>query len=370
MARIRTVKPEFWRNMKLSSVSLEAHLLAVGLLNAADDEGYFNANPMLVKADVFPLRDLSVSIHGVLSELSRIGYIDLYDGFDGEVYGHIVNFTVHQKINRPTKSRIRTICKSKQLLEPNKPTSTTKFSEPSVNAHGALTEGSSQERKGKEQGKEVEQGKESIVELEAEYRGETLLASASGYSGKSRENNLHNRQPNGQALPNTSETPSASACADKSLLPIPLHTPEQNSRPEAPNSIGADVARVFDFWREHMSHPRAKLDAKRKKNIQARLKDGYSVDDLRLAVKGCKCSPFHMGENSSGTVYDDIELICRESKNVDKFIFEYERSDGKLLDGATRAARHQAKVQIENIGKRRGWFSSDEYENDENTFEG
>ena len=61
------------------------------------------------------------------------------------------------------------------------------------------------------------------------------------------------------------------------------------------------------------------LDAKRVRAIKARLKDGYTVDDLYRAVDGCSMSPYHQGVNESGSIYDDIELICRNAVNVDKF---------------------------------------------------
>jgi len=107
MARIRTIKPEFWRDENLSNVSAEACLLAIGLLNHCDDEGYFNANPKLVESDVFPLRKLSVTTTVALRELSGIGYIRVFDGTDGKSYGHIVNFLKHQVINKKTPSKIK-----------------------------------------------------------------------------------------------------------------------------------------------------------------------------------------------------------------------------------------------------------------------
>ena len=107
MARIRTIKPEFWRDENLSNVSAEACLLAIGLLNHCDDEGYFNANPKLVESDVFPLRKLSVTTTVALRELSSIGYIRVFDGTDGKSYGHIVNFLKHQVINKKTPSKIK-----------------------------------------------------------------------------------------------------------------------------------------------------------------------------------------------------------------------------------------------------------------------
>ena len=125
MARIRSIKPEIWDDEDLAGVSETAMLLAIGLLNHADDEGYFKANIALVKKTVFPLREPSVSIHGALTELSNIGFIRLCEGTDGKKYGHVVNFVKHQKVNRPTVSKIKGLCE---------------FTEPSVSIHGALTE--------------------------------------------------------------------------------------------------------------------------------------------------------------------------------------------------------------------------------------
>lgn len=135
MARIRTIKPTFWEHEGMSEVSAEAALLAIGLLNYADDEGYFNANPKLIEANVFPLRELSSTIHSLLSELSKIGYIALYCGPDGRKYGHVVNFLEHQRINRASPSKI------KELLGGN---------EPSPITHEQLSEPSHPEGKGRE----------------------------------------------------------------------------------------------------------------------------------------------------------------------------------------------------------------------------
>ena len=107
MARIRTIKPEFWRDEDLSSLCPEATLLAIGLLNHADDQGYFNANPKLIESDVFPLRQLSKTTDSLLNDLYLIGYIELYVGLDGKRYGHIVNFEKHQVISKKNPSKIK-----------------------------------------------------------------------------------------------------------------------------------------------------------------------------------------------------------------------------------------------------------------------
>src|SRR3954471_7361128 len=107
MGRIRTLKPEFWTHEDLSALPVETHVLAAGLLNYADDEGYFNANPKLIQATVFPLRELSSTVPVMLHELSGIGYLRLFSGTDGKQYGHICKFLEHQVISHAKTSKIK-----------------------------------------------------------------------------------------------------------------------------------------------------------------------------------------------------------------------------------------------------------------------
>lgn len=145
MARIRTIKPEFWKHEDLSALPEITHMLAAALLNHADDEGYFNANPALVKAECLPLREYSLSTQEMLNQLSNVGYIELGAGADGKRYGRVVKFDEHQRVNRPTASKIKVI----HIVWGD-----------GLSTHGALSEDSSPERKGKE-GKGREQGKQS-----------------------------------------------------------------------------------------------------------------------------------------------------------------------------------------------------------------
>ena len=154
MARIRTIKPEFWQDEGMSEVSAESALLAVALLNYADDEGYFKAHYGLVRAGCMPLRETSLSIQDMLQELTDISYIRIGTGDDGKEYGQVVNFAKHQVINRPTKSTIADISITWDEKEIG-----------SRNPHGILNEHSRLEGKGK--GKEMERN----MEEERECRG-------------------------------------------------------------------------------------------------------------------------------------------------------------------------------------------------------
>lgn len=101
--RIRTIKPEFWQSFTMSSVSECAVILAVGLLNHSDDYGYFEADARLIKANIFPLREPSVSIHRALAELAGIGFIEVRLAKNHRLVGLVVNFHRHQKIDRKSR---------------------------------------------------------------------------------------------------------------------------------------------------------------------------------------------------------------------------------------------------------------------------
>ena len=105
--RIRTIKPEFWQNEKLSSVSPDAALLAIGLLNYADDEGFFNANPALIKAAIFPIRQTADINTMLIPELERIDYVQFFNDKENRNWGVVKNFRLHQVINKPKPSKIR-----------------------------------------------------------------------------------------------------------------------------------------------------------------------------------------------------------------------------------------------------------------------
>jgi len=85
-------------------------------------------------------------------------------------------------------------------------------------------------------------------------------------------------------------------------------------------SVRSEVAQVFEHWKSVMDSPKSNLDKKRKTAIEARLKDGFSVEDLKAAINGCRKTPHNMGDNDRGQKFNDIELICRNAPNVERFM--------------------------------------------------
>lgn len=102
-------------------------------------------------------------------------------------------------------------------------------------------------------------------------------------------------------------------------------TNEQPMSPKPATATKGDPGKVFDYWILTFDKgPRMTFTDKRRKAVVARLKT-KSVMDLFDAIDGCKLSPHHAGQNDTGTVYDDLELICRSDTHVERFIEHKER---------------------------------------------
>lgn len=103
--RIRTVKPEFWVHPVMSRLPYDTRILALGLLNLADDEGYFDADPDYIRGAVL-FREDSSNVRRMLDELSRSEWIILCGTRDRPI-GRVVNFRKHQRVDRPQPSRLK-----------------------------------------------------------------------------------------------------------------------------------------------------------------------------------------------------------------------------------------------------------------------
>lgn len=106
MARIRTIKPEFPQSETIGRLSRDARLLFVQLWTIADDAGRARAASRMLASLLYPYDDdAGALIEGWLDELELKGCIHRYE-VDGSHYLQICNWLKHQKIDRPTASRI------------------------------------------------------------------------------------------------------------------------------------------------------------------------------------------------------------------------------------------------------------------------
>lgn len=100
MARIRTIKPEFFTSDSVLSVSPLARLLFIGLWCEADREGRLKWKPKTLKFRYLPSD--SVNIEKLCEELEGAEMIATYS-HDGADYCEIPSFKSHQVINNREK---------------------------------------------------------------------------------------------------------------------------------------------------------------------------------------------------------------------------------------------------------------------------
>jgi len=102
MARIRTIKPEFFTDDTVGELSPTARLLFIGTWVFADDHGTLDRSAKQLKAQVFPYD--GVDCEPLILELIAAGLLVEYDG-DGRTFLHIAGFSDHQRIDKPSKAR-------------------------------------------------------------------------------------------------------------------------------------------------------------------------------------------------------------------------------------------------------------------------
>lgn len=107
MARIRTIKPEFFRSRTLADCSPRARLTFIGLWTLVDDDGRYQYEPELLKADLWPWEaDIGPKeTDACVVELVDRGRLCQYE-HGGKTFLHVVSWHEHQKISHKSESRL------------------------------------------------------------------------------------------------------------------------------------------------------------------------------------------------------------------------------------------------------------------------
>jgi len=106
MPRIRTIKPEFPQSETIGRLTREARLLFLQLFTLVDDAGRARAAPRMLASLLYPYDDDAAErIDGWLDELAHRGLVACYAA-GGARYLAITHWREHQKIDRPTPSRL------------------------------------------------------------------------------------------------------------------------------------------------------------------------------------------------------------------------------------------------------------------------
>jgi hypothetical protein len=252
MARIRSVKPEFFTSETIAALTVQARLTFIGLWTYADDAGRAIDNPKLLKAAVWPLDDdvTAGQVAGHLDEFERANLICRYS-VDGKRYLHIVNWDEHQQPKNPSKPKYPACPKQ---------------------VHGGDPPGES---------------------LSPDYPSPTPAVGENG---------------DRDGLPRARARSREQGAGDR----------EQGQTVVAQARPIDDTTAIFQAWQEAARKPRARLDDKRRRIIRNALRH-YPVADLVDAVRGWRHSPHHCGQNDQRTVYNDLELLLRDSAHIERF---------------------------------------------------
>jgi hypothetical protein len=101
MARIRSIKPEFWTDSRVVQLCPLARLLFIGCWNFADDYGALEADAIQLKLKVLPAEPCSAE--DLIDELLKARLlVEMTNG--SEVFWAVRGWEKHQKIDKRSRS--------------------------------------------------------------------------------------------------------------------------------------------------------------------------------------------------------------------------------------------------------------------------
>lgn len=85
-----------------------------------------------------------------------------------------------------------------------------------------------------------------------------------------------------------------------------------------------EITALIDRWREATGHPRAKHSKDRFDVIKARLRDGYTLDQLELAIDGIAAFPYvingqRVSQGKPSQRHDALSLALKGGENLERF---------------------------------------------------
>lgn len=121
MARIRTIKPEFPHSESMGKISRDARLAFILMWTIADDSGRLRGNSRMLASLLFPYdEDAGKKIDGWIAELHEQGCVIRYKA-DSSEYIQIKKWTEHQRIDKPSLSKIPEFQEDSQIIREDSP---------------------------------------------------------------------------------------------------------------------------------------------------------------------------------------------------------------------------------------------------------
>ena len=142
MARIRTIKPNFFKSQEVAKMSYRARLTWIGLWTYVDDDGRGRDDARLIKGELWPLEDDVTwqDVEEVLTELSLSLHVVRYT-VENRHFLAIPKWSDHQVISRPSKSKF-------PAPTPENIREVAPLTEDSLSLHGTLPAGTGNREQG------------------------------------------------------------------------------------------------------------------------------------------------------------------------------------------------------------------------------
>jgi hypothetical protein len=106
----------------------------------------------------------------------------------------------------------------------------------------------------------------------------------------------------------------------------------------------AEIQRLIERWRRGTKHPRAKVSKDRIDLVRGRLKDGYSIEEIELAIDGLAALPYvrngqRVREGHASELHDRLGIALGGGEQLEKFaVLGHKARKAGWVDWGTDAA--------------------------------
>lgn len=370
--RIRTLKPELLDDDKTAALSHVAWRLFVSGLLLSDDHGNLRAGTTYLLGQVF--HSCAMDATDVKAAVAELVALDLWQTYTvrGQTYAHISGWSKHQRIDNAGKPKVPTPSEAdgspssdaaaKNPIRGDSPRVAAVRGE---SPRFAAVRGGSRLEGDREREEDQDQEKYSAPAAQAPVcvregltsdPPEPKTAAEPPPSAKTAPSALPDDADEdtgpltsrGASLPLFRPTapapqPAPSPAPVVVLSPEPCPAPPPVASPvpasaapvtAAPSPSGAASAsrptsareaairEVFDFWQATVWKSRALYNDKRRTRIAARLAEGFSVEDLKMAARGATHDDNLMGrrEGARQGGWRDVETVFRDAAQVERLM--------------------------------------------------
>jgi len=304
MAHIRTIKPAFFVSETISQLTHVQRLAFIGLWTLADRDGRLEDKPNVIRVQLFPYETMEMDRE--LDALAAKRLIRRYQS-GWRRYIEIAGWKEHQRIPA-NESKSMIPAPADDLAD-----------DPAENDSAPADH-------------------QLIASCTTDETHPEAMDLRKGREGKGRDPDLSLRS----SLPlSLSGLEASGSDPDQTCAPVGRSA----SKALAIRTQGPGPAEVFAHYRGYHSRafPAPKSGTKEWGQIAARLREGYSVADLCQAIDGYHRSPYHCGQNESGTKYLDLNLIVRTGSHVARGI--------ELAQPQQRPPPARSKRETEQMGQ-------------------